>query len=364
MIELLLNPPVPSSYPDFFSSLLTVSGILFGLTFAGLIFILQSGFGSFTYSRRMILLIYLHFGRQLLYSLAYLTFMPFIFLFFPIKLGFISGVYWVFLVLFLHATLDYAKEEGHLITLNTNRFVPRRYGRVRSYFRLIRNRGFLRNIFHLLPLLFILIYPFFLSIAEHNSLKLTSRAVFYSCILILLFCLLRITAFIPEFFRYQDMELKLDLPKETEDNKETQESNLRLKQALRAHMRDRQVRELDGEIPVEFLDGELSLHFLDRSANDEAFFNAFVKIKNEPPDVVREALLQYAFHLFRILNESRIELNKFVLSFHIEIAGGNSRNFFIRTTRKELDDLFESPGAEPKRILEFKNLFIDELFKP
>jgi len=42
MIEAILNPPAPSNYAEFFKTLLSVSGVLFGLTFAGLLFILQN----------------------------------------------------------------------------------------------------------------------------------------------------------------------------------------------------------------------------------------------------------------------------------------------------------------------------------
>ena len=82
-MDFILNPPTPIELDEFYKTLLSVSGVMFGIAFAAMLFVLQSGFTTFKFSRRMFLELYLHFGRQLLYSLAYLTAAPFIILYFP-----------------------------------------------------------------------------------------------------------------------------------------------------------------------------------------------------------------------------------------------------------------------------------------
>lgn len=188
-MDVILNPPLPIALEEFYKTLLSVSGVLFGIAFAAMLFVLQSGFSSFKFSRRMFLELYLHFGRQLLYSLAYLTAAPFLALFFSDSLAVISWLYALYFVYFLNATLDYAKEEGYILTIHSTKYVPRHYGRIRTYFRYIANRGALRNISFLLPVILFLVYPYAISIIDTDSLYLTKTAIFYSCLIPLLYTL-------------------------------------------------------------------------------------------------------------------------------------------------------------------------------
>ncbi len=371
MIELeywlnnLLHPPDPQYSQAFFSSLLTVSGVLFGLAFAGLLFILQGGFASFKYSRQMFLRLYLHFGRQILYTLAYLTFIPFVALYFPDQMKVGTYIYTFFALVLFKATLDHAREDGYMMTLHSKCFVPRHYGPIRSYFRFIRNRGFFRNIFHLSPVIVVLAYPYLISYTDHSSLVLTEKALVYSCLLLLLLSLLRVTFFIPEYYSYQEMEIKYDVGSdETKLDEETKQRNLQAKQALKAYLQDRQVKELDLLTPVEFLGGELQVQLIENSENHEAFFNISVTVIDATPSEIRDGVLKYAFHFFELLNCSEIDINQFVLSFHIDVGDGKSRNVFIRTKRQELDKVFSSPNSTYIDILGFENYLFDPLLKP
>ncbi len=146
-MDVILNPPLPIAIEEFYKTLLSVSGVLFGIAFAAMLFVLQSGFSSFKFSRRMFLELYLHFGRQLLYSLAYITASPFLVLFFPNSAVAVSWLYGLYFIFFLNATLDYAKEEGYIITIHSKKYVPSHYGRRRAYFRYIANRGVLKKHF-------------------------------------------------------------------------------------------------------------------------------------------------------------------------------------------------------------------------
>jgi hypothetical protein len=366
MHEFFLNPTglTDLQYIEFYKTLLSVSGVLFGLAFGGMLFILQSGFTTFTFSKKMFLRVYLHFGRQILFGLAFLTILPFFVLYFPSSgnTQVVSVIYFIFLSLFLNATLDHAKEQGYIKTLFSKKFVPKNYGRVRSYFRYIKNRGFLVNLLFLYPVIFILIYPYIISYAETQSFWLTKKSLFYSCMLILGYCLLKITKFIPEFFSYTEIEIEAQSqPSELSEDEKTK--NLKEKQHLKLFLLDRGIKELDPIEEIEFLDGNLSVNFLESKDNSEAWFNISIDVNNEIPDTIRDETYQYACRFLSLINDSLTDINSFVLSFHIRIAKANSRNIFIRTSRSELKSIF-APGINcMDQIPRLKNILIDELFR-
>ena len=207
--------------------------------------------------------LYLHFGRQLLFSLAYLTAAPFVVLYFPKEESWSSWLYFFYFVFFINATLDYAKQEGYIHTLHSSKFVPRNYGRMRSYFRYIRNRGAIRNLLFLAPTLVLFTYPYLISIYELRAIILTETAVFYSCIIPLFYTLYKVTKFVPEFFTITNMELSSedDTIKKviSDDEKETIKNE---KVALREYLISRGVEELNPISPASFLDGDLWVQFL------------------------------------------------------------------------------------------------------
>lgn len=363
-MDVILNPPLPITLEEFYKTLLSVSGVLFGIAFAAMLFVLQSGFSSFKFSRRMFLELYLHFGRQLLYSLAYLTSAPFLVLFFSDSSQAISWLYALYFVYFLNATLDYAKEEGYILTILSSKYVPRHYGRIRTYFRYIKNRGLLRNILFLFPVISFLVYPYVLAIYEAGSLYLTKTAVFYSCLIPLLYSLYKITKFIPEFFIYTGIEMSSssnELSKEqTEDEKQ---KNIIENRALKEYLNNHGLIELNPATPCRFIDGELSVNFLDQKDNGEAWFNINVSITNTTPEQVRGKIIEYAHALAKRLRESKVAINTFVLSFHIRIGNQSSRNMFFRMSRNDLDKMFAFGRDNPEDMADLKNVLFDELFR-
>jgi len=363
-LDIILNPPMPIEPQDFYKTLLSVSGVLFGIAFAAMLFVLQSGFSSFKFSRRMFLELYLHFGRQLLYSLAYLTAAPFLVLFFSDGLVAISWLYALYFVYFLKATLDYAKEEGYILTIHSTKFVPRQYGRIRAYFRYIANRGALRNVFFLVPVIMFLSYPFAISIIETSSPYLTKAAVFYSCLIPLFYTLYKITKFIPEFFFYTGMEMSSRSQETSEEkSKEEKQQNIVEKRALKEYLINHGIGELNPETPCQFIDGDLSVNFLDENNNGEAFFNICVNVSNVTPGKVRSGVLEYAHALAKKLHESKVSINTFVLSFHISMGGKVSRNMFFRMSRNELAEVLSFKRNQPEDMARLKNVFFDELFR-
>ncbi|KAB7694570.1 hypothetical protein [Plesiomonas shigelloides] len=363
-MDVIINPPLPISIEEFYKTLLSVSGVLFGIAFAAMLFVLQSGFSSFKFSRRMFLELYLHFGRQLLYSLAYLTAAPFLVLFFPGSTTAVSWLYGLYFIFFLNATLDYAKEEGYILTIHSTKYVPRHYGRIRTYFRYIANRGALRNIFFLLPAVLLITYPYFVSLINAGSLYLTKVAVFYSCLIPLLNTLYKITKFIPEFFVYTGMEMSASSQEASEErSEEEKQQNIVEKRALKEHLINHGLDELNPTTPRKFIDGDISVNFLDKNDNGEAWFNIDVEISNVTPEQVRSNVLSYAHTLAKRLHESKVSINSFVLSFHIKIGKQPSRNMFFRISRNELERVYSHGRDQPEDMARLKNVLFDELFR-
>lgn len=363
MIE-LLTPPIPTNLDDFYRTLLSVSGVLFGIAFAAMLFILQSGFTSFKYSRRMFLELYLHFGRQLLFSLAYLTAAPFVVLYFPKEGNWSTWLYFIYFVLFLNATLDYAKQEGYIQTLHSSKYVPRHFGRIRSYFRYIRNRGTLRNLLFLIPIPLLFTYPYLISIQETWTVKLSETAIFYSCVIPLFYTLYKVTKFVPDFFAYTGMEIASEdetYKNEVSEGEEQLTKNEKI--ALREYLISRGVEELDPLSPVKFLDGELWVQFLTDGKKREAWFNINVNIDDSTPEIVRREVLSYAYRLLKHLYESKVDINTFVTSFHISIADQKTRNIFIRANRGELSKIYFAGRNEPEDFAGLEHVMFNALFR-
>lgn len=364
MLRNLFNPPPIADYSDYFKTLLTLSGVLLGLAFTALIFVIQSGFASFKFSRRMFLEQYVAFGRNLLSTLSYLTLIPLGELYFGAYRRFLSGIYFVFAVIFIKTFLDIYKQSGYMHTLFSTRFVPAHYGHIRSYFRYVRNLGLLSVLFMLLYLIAFLGYPLAVSFHESQSLILTTKGFFYSTLILLTFCIVQIVNFIPQFFKLSNMEIERAIPDETEVAKQSEGGidYVREKAALRTHLLDRGFVELEND--VEFLDGTMFLNFLDHTDHHEAWFNINVAVRNSAVFEVRNATLDYASRLFGLLRESFVDINVFVLSFHVRLGGERTtRNLFFRSTRSELNELLSNAADPRKGMLRIKNKLFDEIFR-
>ncbi len=363
MLENLFNPPSIPDYSDYFKTLLTLSGVLLGLAFTALIFVIQSGFTSFKFSRRMFLQQYVVFGRNLLSTLSYLTLMPLAELYFGTHRIFVSGLYYIFAIIFIKTFLDIQKQRGYMHTLFSTEFVPSHYGRMRSYFRYIRNLGRVSVFFILFYLIGFLGYPVAISLSESHSVILTTRSIFYSTLILLTFCIAQIVKFIPQFFKLSNMEME-QVQEQTQGEKESEGDidYVTEKAALRVYLLDHGLVELDND--VEFLDGTIFLNFLDHTNTHEAWFNINIVVRNTNVFEVRNAVILYASKLFNLLRNSLVDINVFVLSFHIRLGGERkSRNVFFRSTRSELNDILSNEGDPRKAVMKINNKLFDEIFR-
>ncbi len=364
-IKAAIHPPAPADFSAYYGDLLSTAGVLFGLAFAALLFVIQSGFASFKFSRRMFLEVYVHFGRGLLISLAYLTVLPFAMLHFPFYSRFFTFLYYLFAILYAKAVLDHFRQLGYIHTLMSTAFVPPSFGSVRRYFRYISNLGG-TAVFGLSSVLLVLLgYPVIVSIADGGSWTITQKGFFYSSILVLSHVVLRITSFIPEFFKLSNQEL--DYAQEPSAAKPDDVTSIDYsveKMALRQFLLDHGVRELDAQSPITFLDGELALVIQADREGAEAWFNADVTATNPTIVEVRDQVCQYAMRLFQLFADSQVDINQIVISFHIRIDGDTkSRNMFFRTTRSELETVLSNKADAVIAATSIDNILFDDLFR-
>ena len=79
--------------------------------------------------------------------------------------------------------------------------------------------------------------------------------------------------------------------------------------------------------------------------------------------MIRGEVLKYAHRLAKLMNNSKVDINTFVFSFHINIGEQSSRNIFFRVTRNELDNIFVTGREEAEDMANIKNVLFDELFR-
>ncbi|HHY0612033.1 TPA: hypothetical protein ACVU5U_004518 [Vibrio parahaemolyticus] len=363
-MESLLNPTLPSNISSFYEMLVSVAGVFLGIGFAAMLFILQSGFSSFKFSRRMFVMLYLYFGKQVLLSLAYLTIMPFLVLYLAESKQLTAFVHLLFCLFFLVSALDYAKEEGYITTIHSHKFVPSTYGKFRSYFRYIYNRGLLRNIVHLLPPFFVVLYPYILSLNSSFTLELTETAMFYSCLLVLAYTLFKLTMFVPEFFTFTGMEFqsahKLNEGEATSD--ESKAKNEKELELLKEYLVNHGVSELSPMSPFGFMDGELTANLVP-SNNGVAHFNFYIRINNATPLMVKEQVANYGYQFANRLLKSKTDITQYVMSFHVKIGTDKQRNLFFRFDMHDFEQAKVKNVNSPMCIYDLKNVCINELFR-
>jgi hypothetical protein len=125
---------------------------------------------------------------------------------------------------------------------------------------------------------------------------------------------------------------------------------------------DHGVTELDSE--VDFLDGQLFINFVQEREGAEAFFNVNIEVNNSGVYEVRDAVLDYAYRLFSLFERSLVDINSFIVSFHVRMGGERAtRNIFFRVTRPELKELISKAQNPRSAVMSIKNKLFDELFR-
>ncbi|WP_430882457.1 hypothetical protein [Fusibacter sp. JL216-2] len=183
IIYLLQNYTTENNLIEISKYILPISATLLGLIYVASIYWLQSGFQELEYSKSLLEDILIT-NAKLLFDL--LIGNSIICLLIIMKMEtLITLAYWCFMFVFVKDLMNNIADRGYLTTLNSRKFIPSKYGAVRSYFRKIRNAGLvgiIRMSYFLTP---IIIYPVYLSIRDNTFPYISESAltifIFITC---------------------------------------------------------------------------------------------------------------------------------------------------------------------------------------
>ncbi|MCG6146628.1 hypothetical protein [Leptospira bandrabouensis] len=340
-----MNIEFKINFDTYFSNVLTTSGVLLGLAFAAMTYILENGFASFKYNRLMFLKLFTEFGKMILYILSYLVINSFIYLSVDAS-PILTSIFYIFSFIFLKSLLDYNKHKGYIHTILTNKFVPPAYGKLRSYFRFITNLGLVNSTIIFFQFFTFILLPIYISYVDESIFRISERSLALSSGIYLVYSVFMIARFIPQFALIANTEYEANLPSADNQNDGIADININYKvekETLNKYLESKGIK-CGEENPIEFLGSQLKI-FPTNDLNPEAWFNIIIKNPNGDPLIIRDSIDKFAHRLLTILSESNSDINSFVLSFHIYIAE-KSWNIFFRSNKAELNKI---------KDLDFKN---------
>lgn len=343
-----------NDYDKYFESQLALSGTILGLIVATSTFILQSGFTSFQYSRSMFLKYYVFQSKFIFLSLAYNIFFSLIILYFNINSVYLFIAHTLFALVFAKHFLDFYSHKGYVLTLHSNKYNPHKSGVLR-YFRYVNNLGLIPNLIIYGTIYFIFFYP----LHFNQPFRLNNHQVYMTTVSCLAFSIIVIIKIIPQFFDFSEQEYKSKTKNEIIDNIEvdiTKENEI-LKDLLIKNGR----KEFQQHIKTNEFE---SLFVYTPSNKKEAFFVIDIQFLNKNIYEITEAIEKYSYDFFIELSNTHVDINNFVLSYFIKIdTKTNSRNYFIRASRNEIDELKKKLLGKKDFIDQLKNKVVDELFR-
>jgi hypothetical protein len=343
-----------TDYNKYFESQLALSGTILGLIVATSTFILQSGFTSFQYSRSMFVKYYVFQSKFIFLSLAYNIFFSIFILYFNFNTNYLFIAHNFFALLFAKHFLDFYSHKGYILTLHSNKYNPRKSGVLR-YFRYVKNLGLISNLIIYGTIYFIFFYP----LHFNQPFRLNNHQVYMTTVSCLIFSIIVIIKIIPQFFDFSEQEYKSKTKNELIDNIEvdlTKENEI-LKDLLTKNGR----KEFQQHIKT----GEFESLFVQMPNNKkEAFFVIDIQFSNKNVYQIIEAIENYSYDFFIELSNTHVDINNFVLSYFIKIdKNEKSRNYFVRASRNEIDELKKKLLGQKDFITQLKNKVIDELFR-
>lgn len=343
-----------TDYNKYFESQLVLSGTILGLIVATSTFILQSGFTSFQYSRSMFVKYYVFQSKFIFLSLAYNIFFSIFILYFNFNPNYLFIAHNFFALVFAKHFLDFYSHKGYILTLHSNKYNPHKSGMLR-YFRYVKNLGLISNLIIYGTIYIIFFYP----LHFNQPFRLNNHQVYMTTVSCLIFSIIVIIKIIPQFFDFSEQEYKSKTKNELIDNIEvdlTKENEI-LKNLLIKNGR----KEFQQHIKTDEFEN-LFVHMPNNKK--EAFFVIDIQFSNKNIYQITEAIENYSYDFFIELSNTHVDINNFVLSYFIKIdKHDKSRNYFVRASRNEIDELKKKFLGQKDFITQLKNKVIDELFR-
>lgn len=342
-------------YTKYFGDQLILSSTLLGLLLATSIFLLQSGFASFSFSRTMFLKYYVRLTKFLFLLLGYNIIASSIFLYTHFNAYITFGIHLLFSVAFVKYLLDFYSHKGYILTVFSNKSNPFKT-RFRRYFRYIFNLGILSILSIFLLISIVTIYPLLLD----NLGEFTERQGFISTLVSFALCVIFLIRIIPQYFSFSEQEYK-----QKENNELSEQIAPDLTQELLI-LKDTLVKngraELKEKTEFQKLNGQIHCRLCEQK--DEAFFVVNIWIKTTDLVEIVRSIERYTYDFFQDLIGTSVDINSFVLSLNIQFEGENSfRQYFVRAKRVELENAFSKTSNPELFIKNLRNKVVDELFR-
>lgn len=355
----MFNIPSTETLLQVYEIIITVSGILFGLLYTALIFILQSSFDRLKVMRQTLLDIYLKYGTFVLTALSYTTLVPLLIISNQEQLAlYLFLIYSPLLIVF---AIRYLLVTGYVNTIFTTKFIPPNANFLIKFITKIFNNNPILIVKYLL-IFIIIVYPFFIGWENITSLQYATDYMFISIISILIFAILTVPYIINEAFaiqkhflesEYTRSDIMEDSQKEWDEVKLSKETNFLLKQIEAFDLYSSPTTKKDESDYFEY--------FVTPSPNTgKIHFNIILSnLKFDDKDQFINRIKVFSVQFLQKLAICKTDFNTFALSFHFSFSGVR-KNIFIITDKAEIMEKIRLNEIDFFNSL--KNKAIDEVF--
>lgn len=338
----------------FYQITISIAGILLPVFQAIIFFILEKSFSKFEHSRQQLVLFYRLEGKLITGSLLILILLPIFEL-----LGF-SYLSMIVLTLFIpyffvnRTKLFY--ETGLWTTINSTKFIPSQYGKLKKFLRTCKNNDLSHWINYILWSSLLVIVPVILYLI--NSVNYSEEVVFISILINLIYVLLSISSLLNNPIEIQQQVLKsedkLEKVELTEDKIES-EKNKVLK-----HIKDSKIFSLtDRNSPNNRFD-----YFINPEIGKENEVWLYVNVSNINITSALELSEEIRSLSIQMLEEFvtwKIDINTVVLSWNLTLDK-KMKNVFIRSDRDEIEKLRPIKDIKTK-FGKLKNTLVDDILR-
>ena len=335
-----------TSLAKFYEITISISGVLFPIFQALLLFIIEKSFNRLEFSRQSLIDFYFKIGKIITLGLAYLILQS---LFQIIKFNTFS--FWflcIFTFLILIFRLDLLKYSGYWNTLHSSHYIPEKASKLKKYIITLWNNRFVEK-FQFLVFLIIIFLPF-----AHNY------SIFWSVFTILIYLLFQIFVLLSNPILFQKKLLEIE-----NTNGELIDETLNWgKQKIEAELQIIKNTLISNNYKIqEYLVNNNFKYLINPQVreNGELFIVIVIKdLKINSIEELKKQIYIITKGLFVLLSETVTDINSFAFSFNLTL-NGNLKNLFVRSNKNEISS---HKNKQPEEFVKsLKNKLIDDVLK-
>lgn len=350
----LLLLPEKETLTLFYQITISIAGILLPVFQAVLFFVIEKSFSKFEHSRQQLIKFFRLAGKLVSASLLLLILLPLAELLnYPMLSMLVILVFSIYFVVFRFALLF---ETGLWTTMNSTKFIPSNYSKVRKFFRTCKNNNLGEWLNFILWVAVLIAMPFYLY--ADSDFNYTPNLAFYMVFCNLIYVLLTVNSLLNNPTEIQQQVLqsehKLEVEEEKWDkSKIDSESNLIKKQITNSKVfSSSTIKEPRNHFEY-FVRPEVK-------ENGLVHCNILVQdIEISSVEELKESIAELSRSMLIEFLSWRTDVNKIVLSWHLKLDN-KPKNLFIRTDKDEvatLKDINQGVGF----IAKLKNTVIDDV---